>query len=359
MTREWVKFHNSGRAVMKVHRRIRHTGPATRLLTIASVTVVCLATLGTAAPAGAATNFSYFFTSGTVAIKAGSNTWDLQVSLIGGSGSGPVTIGVSIETPHLSGNELHNWSMQMPGADFTVDSSTGAASIDSHSDLSPVATLSLTFKPTSHAKGTCSSGSQTDYSGTLTGSVTLNTGLKGLKLSDTKASFSTPNTLQQNAACVPPLACQFATWGGPIPASPKTPIASGITAGPPSKPVQFADVGRTVTLSAPAGANRQDIAEIGAPAPVFNAKAKSLSVEGGSSGIVTGSAVLSKTTLIASGSEPCTVDGTKYTETFSEYTAASFASPAGQQFEGRTILSGTLKVKATGKGEFAIVTLKK
>ena len=52
-------------------------------------------------------------------------------------------------------------------------------------------------------------------------------------------------------------------------------------------PVQFAEVGRTVTLPAPAGANRQDLGDIQGPVPVFNAKAKTLSVKGSSSGIVT------------------------------------------------------------------------
>ena len=79
---------------------------------------------------------------------------------------------------------------------------------------SPIASLSLSYKPTSHTAGTCSSGSETDYLGTLPGSVTLTTGLKGLKLSDTKATFSTPNSLQVDAACVPPIACSFSSWGG-------------------------------------------------------------------------------------------------------------------------------------------------
>jgi hypothetical protein len=152
-----------------------------------------LGTLGAAAaPASAATNLSYFLTAGTAGITSGGHTWKLNVSLIGGSSGGPVIIDVLIETPHLSGTEIHDWGMQMPGADFTVDKTTGAAAINSHSDLSPVASLNLSYKPTSHTAGTCSSGSETDYLGTLTGSGTLTTGLKGLKLSDAKATFSTP-----------------------------------------------------------------------------------------------------------------------------------------------------------------------
>jgi hypothetical protein len=339
---------------------IGRSAKAPRLLVLASATAVFLAALGAAAPvAGAATALGYTFNSGTVAIKAGGHTWDLTVSLRGGNTSAPVTTGIEIETSHLSGNEIHNWGMEMPAADFTVNSSTGAASIDSHSGLSPVASLALTFKATSHTKGTCSSGTETDYSGTLTGSVTLTTGLKGLKLSDTHATFSKPNTLMVSDGCVPPTACLFSTWAGGFGSNPAIPIASGIMAGKPGKPVQFADTGRTVTLPAPANATRQDLGDIQAPAPVFNASAKTLSVKSSSSGIVTGSALLSKTTLTSSGTKPCSVDGTKYTMSFSDYSAASFASPPGGQFEAHTILSGTLKVTAKGVGEFSIITLKK
>jgi hypothetical protein len=271
-----------------------------------------LATLGaTAAPASAATNLSYFLTAGTVGITSGGHTWSLNVSLIGGSsGGGPVTVDVLIETPHLSGTEIHDWGMQMPGADFTVNKTTGAATINSHSDLSPVASLNLSYKPTSHTAGTCSAGSETDYLGILTGSVTLTTGLKGLKLSDAKATFSTPNSLQVDAACVPPLACSFALWGGGLGGTPTAPIAAGIAAGTPGHLVHFTDVTRKVSLSAPAGATRTDGASVKATAPVFNSKAKSLTVKGLASGMVTGAGVISGAKLVVPGTETCTLEGT-------------------------------------------------
>jgi len=317
-----------------------------------------LATLGTAAaPASAATNLSYFLTAGTVGITSGGHTWNLNVSLIGGSSGGPVTIDVLIETPHLSGTEIHDWGMQMPGADFTVNKTTGAATINSHSDLSPVASLNLSYKPTSHSAGTCSAGSETDYLGTLTGSVTLTTGLKGLKLSDAKATFSTPNSLQVDAACVPPLACSFASWGGGVGGAPTAPIAAGIAAGTPGHLVHFTDVIRKVSLSAPAGATRTDGADVKAAAPVFNSKAKSLTVKGLASGAVTGAGVISGTKLVIPGTETCTLDGTTYTQTSTDYNEASWTS--SKQFVASTILTGTLKVATTGSGEFVNITLKK
>ncbi len=319
--------------------------------------MLSLATLGAAAaPASAVTNLSYFLTSGTVAITSGGHTWSLNVSLIGGSSGGPVIIDVLIETPHLSGTEIHDWGMQMPGADFTVNKTTGAATINSHSDLSPVASLSLSYKPTSHTAGTCSAGTETDYTGTLTGSVTLTTGLKGLKLSDATATFSTPNTLQVDKACVPPPACAFASWGGGLGGAATAPTAAGIAAGTPGHLIHFTDVERRVSLSAPAGATRIDAAEVKATAPVFSAKAKSLTVKGLTSGEVTGAGVISGAKLVTPGTETCTLAGKTYTQTSTSYDEASWSSST--QFKASTILTGTLKVATTGSGEFDIVTLK-
>jgi hypothetical protein len=340
-------------------RKFKTSVTMTRTLVGAALAVaLSLATLGgAAAPASAATNLSYFLTAGTVGITSGGHTWKLNVSLIGGSSGGPVIIDVLIETPHLNGTEIHDWGMQMPGADFTVNKTTGAATINSHSDLSPVAWLNLSYKPASHTAGTCSSGSETDYLGSLTGSVTLTTSLKGLKLSDATATFSTPNSLKVDSACVPPLACSFASWGGGLGGAKTAPIAAGIAAGTPGHPVHFTDVTRQVSLAAPTGATRTDGADVSTTAPVFNSTAKSLTVKGLASGAVTGSGVISKAKLVVPSTETCTLEGTTYTQTSMAYDEAPWSS--SKQFEAQTILTGTLKVATTGSGEFVNITLKK
>jgi len=337
----------------------RSTRRVPRLLGAATAVAMSVAALGAVAPpASAATNAGYFFTSGTVGITSGGHTWSVNVSLLGGSSSGPVIVGVLIETPHLSGTEIHDWSMQMPGADFTVNQATGAATIDSHSDLSPVASLDLSYKPTAHSAGTCSSGSETDYTGTLTGSVTITTGLKGLTLSDAKAAFSAPNTLQVDKQCVPPVACGFSSWGGAIGNILKGPIAAGTAAGKPGqKQVNFTDVTTQVSLPAPTDATRTDGASVEAAAPVFNSKAKSLTVKGLASGAVTGAGVISKPKTITPLTEKCAIDGTTYTEKSTTYNGASWSS--SKEFEAKTILTGTLKVPTTGTGEFDLITLTK
>jgi hypothetical protein len=340
-------------------RKFRTSMTMMRAISGAALAVtLSLATLGAAAaPASAATNLSYFLTAGTVGITSGGHTWNLNVSLIGGSSGGPVTVDVLIEAPHLSGTEIHDWGMQMPGADFTVNKTTGAATINSHSDLSPVASLNLSYKPTSHTAGTCSSGSETDYLGTLTGSVTLTTGLKGLKLSGATAAFSTPNSLKVESACVPPLACSFASWGGGLGGAPTAPIAAGIAAGTPGHLAHFTDVTRRVALAAPTGATRTDGAEVTATAPVFNSTAKTLTVKGLASGAVTGTGVISMAKLVVPGTETCTLEGTTYTQTSTAYDQATWIS--SKQFAAQTILTGTLKVATTGSGEFVNITLKK
>jgi hypothetical protein len=337
---------------------IRRTRTAPRLLGAATAVALTLGALGAvAAPASAATDLGYFLTSGQVSITSGGHTWKMGLSLIGGSAGGPVITSMAIETPHLSGTEIHNWSMEMPAADFTVNKTTGAATINSHSDLSPVLSMTLTYKPTSHTAGTCSSGSETDYSGTLTGSVTLTTGLKGLTLSDAHATFSTPNKLQVEAACVPPLACEFASWDGGIGGSSSAPIAAGIAAGTPGHLVYFTEVGRRVSLPAPTGATRDDGATVSGAAPVFNSTAKSLTVKGLASGAVTGSGVISGAKMVTPGTATCTLDGKTYKETSTIYSEASWSSST--QFTGSTILTGTLKVTTKGTGEFVLVTLTK
>ena len=145
--------------------------------------------------------------------------------------------------------------------------------------------------------------------------------------------------------------------GGGLGGAPTAPITAGIAAGTPGHLVHFANVTRKVSLSAPAGATRTDGASAEATAPVFNSTAKSLTVRGLASGAVTGAGVISSAKTVTSGSETCTLEGTTYTQKSTSYIGASWSSST--QFEAQTILTGTLKVAATGSGEFSLLTLTK
>jgi len=59
--------------------------------------------------------------------------------------------------------------------------------------------------------------------------------------------------------------------------------------------------------------------------------------------------------MVIPGTETCTLAGKIHAEHTTIYNEASFSST--KQFTASTILTGTLKVAATGSGEFDLVTL--
>ena len=66
-----------------------------------------------------------------------------------------------------------------PAGRFKFNTSTGVGTVKGGSATVSVATIDLTFKATAHQAGNCSSGSETIYTGTLTGEAELVTGLTG------------------------------------------------------------------------------------------------------------------------------------------------------------------------------------
>jgi hypothetical protein len=172
------------------------------------------------------------------------------------------------------------------------------------------------------------------------------------------ASFARPDTLEVSNAC-PLTPCLLSTWaaaGAPTPGNSFT-EAAGFLAGQPGHLDHFAEVFRSTMLTAPRGATRDDGALIKAAAPRFGPKAKSLSVSASSSGIVTGSAVISHPKIISSRSETCSLAGKTYTEKSKSYFEGTYASPKGKQFEARTLLTGAFGAARTGMGDFSLLTL--
>jgi hypothetical protein len=330
----------------RVHVRRGRRVPVSRPLAVTGAVIVWLAALAAAAPASpaAAAGASYSLISGYASFKADGHTWHLGVLAASGT-----TMTVLISTPHLGGSEVHHWDFKpLPAADFKVDPTTGHATLDSHSALAPVASLALSFTPTSHVKATCATGSGTDFTGELSGSVSLVTGLQGLKFRTTHASFSTPNTLEVSHACTAPVPCVSQQWVFGL-----SPEVIGATTGTASESV----VTQTATIKKPAGATLTVTAGMSTPVPVFDKSAKSLTVQGSKSGLITGTAVISHPSVAEPFAGSCTMDGKNYSEHGTEYAGATYSSPAGKQFQARTILSGTLTLKPTGAGLFDIVTL--
>lgn len=287
-------------------------------------------------------------TSGGVRFRADGHTWSLQVNA-----ASDTTVTVSIGTPFLHGTEEHVWVFHNArNVAFRVNESTGRATLNTHSSLSPVVALDLTFTPTSRKKSDCMTGSGTEFTGSLSGRIALATGLRRVKFRAAHATFSRRNMVDVSHRCVPPRPCGGGVWtSGTSPT-----MVSGSTPSP-FEPVPFeATVTKVVKLTRPANASRADSAVIKAPEPVFDSAANSLTVKGSSSGIVTGQAVLSHAAVIEPLAVPCTSGGKNHVEILTEHLGTTYASKAGHPFKARTLLSGTLAVKASGLGMFVIVS---
>jgi hypothetical protein len=345
-----------------------------RLATTACLTMAALLTLtgiaaASPAPAGQrqlVKGVSYTLASGPLSIKSGGHTWHLQVTMTGGKLghlSGSVTAGFMITTSHLGGTESHQWNMVLvPARDLTVNTAKGTASANTGSSLAPVVPkLKLSFKPTSHTRLSCASksGTGTSFSGKLTGSITLHTGLKGLKLSSAHAVFGKPSTLRVTSDCLAPVPCTFASWGAAGAALGTVIFAGGTTAGKPGRQVSFTSVAEELQLSTtPIGVSRQDLALIKTTAPKFSKTARSLSVRSTAAGLVTGTALLSHPAGTHSSTRSCAIGGSKFTEHVEVYSGARFTAGKGGM-RARTILTGTIDAPSATTGGFTLVTLKK
>jgi hypothetical protein len=246
------------------------------------------------------------------------------------------------------------------GSSLAFNKSTGDGTVTGGSTTSPLATVGLTFTATSHKAASCSSGSETIYTGTLSGEAKLVTGLTGggtvggSSLTFT-AKGSSPEVLV-DSGCVPPEdGCTAATLfiSG---ATGATTEAAGFAGTESGKKFNFVSVTRKVTLTSPKGAYRIDTAlDLATSAPSWNPKTDVLSVSTTSSGIVTGSATLSggKPKTV---SYPCSYGGKSYTITETDDMTANYASPAGEAITGHTSLTGNLAAPSSAKDATYVVT---
>jgi hypothetical protein len=306
----------------------------------------------------AASPLSYFLTSGQVPVRAGGRTWELSVQVSKTTLGEPGSVLIQIETPHLGGDEVHDWTFgDFPAKDLTV-SASGSASASSGSSLSPMASLTLAFKPSSHQVASCAGGGrQTTYSGQLTGSVRLVTGLHKLTLTTRKVTFGRPSTLSVSTDFCVPSACSFASWSASSAKAFQPPfaLAVGIQVGRPGHLLYFAEVEHLVQLSKKDEILRSDGAIIKTANPGFSKSRKTLSITTSKDGAVTGSAVIGPAKPGTPDTFTCMADGVSYRETDASYTGR-FASPAGGQLEAHTLLTGVQKIGRKGTGGFDIIT---
>jgi hypothetical protein len=323
----------------------------TSLLVTTAVAGLVLA--GTAAPAAASATTAkdtYTLSSGQVALKAGGDTWDLSVgfdgSLVAGQ-LGQITISISRKagTGQL---EVHAWAFSVP--DSVLSASGGNATLNAGSKTSPLASVDVTFASTSKKAETCVVGSGTDYTGTLKGTVKIKTGFKKTgTLGGTGLTFAAPDTLVASNGCEVPTFCE-SSWLGPA----GTVNAFAETVGATGDEKTTTEVAKSTKLSAKV--TRVDGAVASTPKPTLSKG--TLHVTTSSSGIITGSATLSKGTKESLPPQSCvTPTGKKFTEQLTDYLNTSFSSPAG--IAAHTLLTGTLTSAKTGTGFFDTATFKK
>jgi hypothetical protein len=306
----------------------------------------------------AATFNSYFLFSGLVPITAGGHTWDLELQIdkseIGVPEPADLTVGIT--TPHLGGQEAHSWTFpNLPAADFAVNASKGTASASTGSALSPIASVTVAFKPSSHTVAKCTGsepGTQTTYTGKLTGTVHLATGLHGLVLSKANITFGQPSEFEVSTNFCVPTPCSFADWAASSSGTkiPET-LALGVDAGTPGHQHFYADLETVSSVATPKGTLRGDGAIINTANPAFSKSSKKLTVTTSKNGAVSGSIVIGPAKASKPDTFTCAIDGTSYSET-----DVSYSGKYTGQLEAHTLLTGVKKIGKSGDGEFDIIT---
>jgi hypothetical protein len=278
-------------------------------------------------------------------------SWSLQPSAYVPPGEGIAISSLGLSrtvTAGGTGYETHEWDFVDTPAIFSFSASTKTATLNTGTQENPVADLDMTFKGTSSKKATCTTGSETVYLGTMSGSYSLVTGLTGggtISSSD----LSIPSAeLTADSDCVPPTTSSCTSEAGTSFVSNSTPglFADGIYGSFEGTELSVVSVARFTDLTSPAMATRGDIDSIDAsPATLKN---KVLSVTTSSAGLVTGSATLSKGKS-KTFSTPCTSGGKKYTVKTMEVQDATYTSPAGSPITSTPALGPVITAPSPAK----------
>jgi hypothetical protein len=319
-----------------------------RALAAASLAIAWIsgASAAHAAPAGVQP-LLIELSSGPVKFTAGGHTWSVTVA---DAGPGPF---ITISTP----GETDAWNFAaLPSSGFHVNLSNGNTSLVSGNSLKPIASFTLHLTPTSGSGFTCPVGSETTYAGTLAGSFTFTASSK-LKFHSAHVRFRR-STVTIDYGCkyhhsgrVP---CAAGTWD----AGSSVTSASGTTAGLPGQRRFPLTLNKTAILPAPSGTLRSVLVYAPAPAPVYRASGPTLTVKSGSSGRITGSAVLTGQDPFVTSSN-CVIGSQHYQRRDTEY-AARVSTPTAHPLEAKSYVLGWIKLPAVSPNcEFDVATFKK
>jgi hypothetical protein len=337
-------------------------GKLSRVVVLVGAAGLGLASLAGATTASAATTgkplteVSLF--GGPAKFTLGGHTWELSVAA-----EAPIIAGASYSTVIglTTANESDGWVFEVtPKADVSASASTGAFTLDSRSAFAPTVSVDVAFKATSHKAVSCAKGSETDFSGSLTGSVSLVANGKGLVFRSAHAKFRTSRVIVDRGCVTKGNPCSAGFWGADGPSSGSAGgqiVAAGDTPGLPGQRSYDVTIGDDIMLPAPQFSYEDIIVFQKAKSETYDSQHKRLTIDAGS-GRVSGSVALTATHQESSSTSKCTVNGKSYKDSDVSYTA-SYASAAGHLLEAKSYVTGLIKMPASGSGEFDISTFKK
>ncbi len=334
---------------------------AGRVLGVGCAVALAMSPLAGLASASAATSgkplteTSLF--GGLATFKADGHTWRLNVAA-----EAPLIAGQQYTTVFglSTTGENDGWVFNgTPKADVSANASTGAFSLDSHSAFAPVASANVKFKATSHKAASCSKGSETLFTGTMTGSISLVANGK-LAFSSSHAKFGPGRVIVDRGCIVKGNPCGAGVWGafGKGGSSGGQVIASGDDPGLPGQHSFEVSLGDVIPLPKPADAAEDIIVTQKPKSESYNSAHHKLTVDAGS-GRITGSIVVTGTHHLKPVSSKCTLKGATYKETSTFYDGVNFTSPVGHTLHAKSFVVGSLTMPASGFGELDLATFKK
>ncbi|MGH9171504.1 MAG: hypothetical protein ACRD0Z_11625 [Acidimicrobiales bacterium] len=293
-------------------------------------------------------------------------SWSLTVDA---SSTGAVELVLErLDTKGGTGDEIYSWDLGTATVgDLKFSTSTGVGTVNTGTKAVPLATVDVTFKATAHKADVCSSGSETSYTGTLSGEAELVTGLTGggtvggKSLKFTVSNAGSKPTVTVDKDCSLALDCPATTdvTFSAVPSGTSPLFLEGASGPLNGKVYDLVTISSSAKLAKPAGATRLALAYLEAAPAKWDKSTSTLSVAASTSGLITGSATLSGSQEF-SFSLPCTTGGKKSSVTETAY-AANLSSPAGHALAAHFDLLGKVAfpttLKNTASSPVSIVTL--
>jgi hypothetical protein len=314
---------------------------------LASSALASSALASPAVPIGVSENSLLISTS----VRALGHTWSFSVSNFGGD------VEVFLSTVNKGATEEHTWGSGSTafgsiGLKELKVTSTGHATWRTGSALSPVLAVSAAFTPVKATREACAKGSETIYTGKVSGTVSLVTGLHGVTVR-LKLSGQRVGELTADKGCVEKPGKTFCSGGiwfvngagaealGIQVLGMKPPWADALVSGP----VRTASKWLTRTAGV----------AVNGPAPKLNKTAKTVTVGGFSSGGLTGTAVISYNNVSTQPPQTCFLGGKKFEETDTTYFGLTVTIT--KPLVAHSLLAGTLKLQKATAGSYLAVAL--